>query len=272
MKTHVAIALSLLLLSCGQNFKVKDQIPSDPPTLEARVEEIKKAYLVKELDFSSTEGLLNGTTVLDGVATLTNPHDEAQYINTGVSISDYSSSTISVWFKTNEPQKVQHLFWQGYAGANGWGNGSYNAAYSEFHITLNHSSDTSGTIISAFLGYNEQAVAPNDLPVCFPKIWGQPGLTGPTVVLDTNWHHMIVTIKRVAAHMEVTTFYDGEKLQTGVGSQMDTTAWGSSLIVGKPGSNNTRNFTGQLKDLIILKAAVTEEEAAYIYKLGALKQ
>lgn len=120
MKKYISCLLVLIMtLGCGEQFEAISAIPNDPPIprvlteleiLEQSVQLLKDQHLVKEMNFDSADGLVNGASVLDGEVTLENPSNNDQYVDTGVSIKDLEEATLSVWIKTEDPAKVQKIF------------------------------------------------------------------------------------------------------------------------------------------------------------------
>ena len=273
MKHLSYCVLSALILSaCGPGFKPNSiHIPTDLEAMQLQMDQLTRTSLVKEMKFDSTKGLMNSPLLLQNEVVLSNPNNEDQYVDTGMSIQNYAQSTISVWFKANDVTKIEHIFWQGVTTQNGWGSGSNTPNESELNVTLNHWSMVNGSVIAVFLGYNEQALLPDLLPVSFPTAWNQTthhsGLIGNLTTLDTSWHNLVVTIDNRSTEIEIQTYYDGNLLNSGTGKQTDISHWNSTLRLGRAGQDHFRNFDGKLKEFMMFDKVLSKDDVSLIYKL-----
>lgn len=281
MRKSLTFLTLLILAGCAQEYKfTSTTIPALPESevLALRFQEIKRESLVKEIDFETTTGVLGGATVSNKEVHLANPTNQNQYVDTGVSVKNTPQSTVSLWFKTSDIHKVQFILWQGQAGQNGWGCGYYpgTAVCSEFHVGLNYTSDTTGTILHTFLGVNEQARNSDPRPLSYPVTWNlstdTPQVTGRRVTLDLNWHHLAVTVEQRGSLVETRTYLDGTLLESGVGYQVDISNWNSSMFLGRPGANNSRNFSGSLKSFAAFNKVLSDQDILTIYKIQKLEQ
>lgn len=280
---NIYLLLTLLVLGCGQKFDVSSQNstltkepamvqPEEPEKTDLqKLNELKEVSLVKEINFNDQSFLKNGANAQNGICSLTNPNNENQYVDTETSVKNLSESTISLWFKTENPTKIQHLLWEGVSTENGWGGGADNIAKSEFNLSLNHWNDLRGFVISTFLGYNESSVSPNPLAVMFPvtrnTTSGLFETTGSTTTLDTNWHQINVSIKKTENLVSIKTYIDGNLLEEGSGTQTNISNWNSNLYIGKSGVNGFRNFNGQVKNFLLFNKNLTNEEISLIYSV-----
>lgn len=238
-------------------------------TLNAQIYDLKQRSLISENLFDSNDGLNNGASVLNNELILDNSANQNQFFDTQISVKDLDSFSLSVWFKTNDPNKIQMIFWQGQNGQNGWGAGSNNVSASEFHIGLNHWNNTLGESVSTFYGYNESALSPASLPVAFPiklnPTSGAFDLVGQRFTIDSDYHHLVVTVSKTPTEVLVKTYLDGILLDQGVGGQVDNSAWNSNLLIGKPGVNNQRQFFGKLSKFMSFNKELSANEVSLIF-------
>lgn len=275
----LCIILSIFLTAGCNPYKSGSEISSSrsiapveltpKEVLDQQLYQLKQIYSISENNFDTSSGLINEASILNNELILDNPSNQNQHLDTLISVKDLSKYSLSIWFKTNDPNKVQMIFWQGKNDQNGWGAGADNINFSEFHVGLNHWNNTLAESISAFYGYNESALAPSAVPTGFPisrnPTTGTFDLLGNPYQIDTNYHHLIITVNKTASLVEMKTYIDGVLQNQGVGAQLDNSMWNSNLLVGKSGADGQRNFTGKLSKFLALNKVLTPEEVNLIY-------
>lgn len=272
------ILILFLFLSACNPYQSNSEITSravveitPQEVLENKFNQLKSTSLIKENNFSTTEGLNNGASVLDNELVLENPSNQNQYLDTGISVKDLNQYSLSLWFKTNDISKVQILLWQGVNTQNGWGSGTNDINSAELNVGLNHWNNTFGNAVSVFYGYNESAVSPSLVPVSFPmklnQTSGQFEMLGNPFLFTSNYHHLVVTVEKTGSEIKIKTYVDGAFIEEGVGSQIDNSKWNRNLFIGKAGVDSQRNFSGRVKNFLSFDKILTLEDVNVIYNI-----
>jgi hypothetical protein len=270
------IILSMFLLSACNPYKGDSEIENRfTPTVDSITElnnqflQLKNESLIKENDFSTTEGLMNGASIYENELILDNTLNLNQHLDTGVNLKDLNSYSLSVWFKTLDVNRIQMVFWQGVSSQNGWGNGSDNPAFSELNLALNHWNNTLGNSINAFYGYNEGSLitAPVSFPMRLNTVSSTYDMLGNPFIITNNYTHLVITVSKTSTDITIKVYANGDLIDEGVGAQIDSSQWNSNLLLGKAGANGQRNFYGSMKKFLSFNKALTDEEVSLIYQI-----
>ena len=285
---YLLLAISFILFGCGEAYKLPESGNSDTTETTTQVnhqqvvEDLKNSVLSAEDMFSSLDashvnsnGSSLGSDSTGDFLNLNQGGETDQYVQTSEDLNTSDQITLSIWFKTSDPYAIQTLLWQGVGDQNGWGAGVQDPTKCEFNITLNHWSDSSGQALSVFYGYDESpdtSASTTDLqPVGFPISKeadnGPFSFSGPAVVLNYDWNHVAVVMNKGPTSVEISLYYNGEFIQSQVGTQVDTSQWDTNFRIGRPGTN-TRKFTGQVSNFFVFDTLLSASEIESIYQFG----
>ena len=280
MKKLILFILMGSILGCG---KIDADLPGpdeDPEVIKLLVEELEEeANIIESFNEGlppEGEGFNIGDLIVEpeGFTSLAfNGVD--QYLEFDEDLRDYNNYSLSIWFKTNDPNSIQTVFWQGVGDQNGWGAGQHNPAKAEMNVTLNHWSNTDAEVLSVFYGYNESAdnsegsgeLLPLSYPVTRNASDGSFSLTGFSTPITTDWHHLVVIISKNGSQVQAQSYLDGILVGTGTGTQVDNSLWNPQFRVGRPGADQ-RYFSGKLAKFMFFSKELSFEEVQALYEDG----
>ena len=286
---YLLIVISLTLFGCGEGYKTpgSNSTPDsneETPVINHQqvVEDLKDSSMTDEdmfsaltADYINSNGSSMGSDEDGTFLNLNQGGETEQYVQTTRDLNSSDQITISIWFKTTDPYSIQTLLWQGVSDQNGWGAGSPDPTKCEFNITLNHWSDSSGQALSVFYGYDESPdtssssveLQPVGFPVAKEAENGPFSFSGVPVVLNYDWNHVAVVMDKNPTSVEISLYYNGQFVQSQIGTQVDTTQWDSNFRIGRPGAN-TRKFSGQVSNFFVFDTLLSASEIESIYQYG----
>lgn len=125
-----------------------------------------------------------------------------------------------------------------------------------------------GSVYNALFGLNDIVSDGFGFGVCFDSTEHLTFIsTGQSTEYQTafplnQWNHLVA----VKSSTDLTIYLNGTSVLSTAKTFTTQTAISSTFYIGKDGSSNNRNFTGDLSDLRIYATALSSDDVSYLYK------
>lgn len=179
-----------------------------------------------------TNGIIGKGRYFNGVDT---------YIQTPDSSLKFANEfTVSAWFKVENSTKASHIFWEGNASCNGWGDQDMPESH-EMHMSISQIGAVTYNDVASYIfnyGYNPESHGPTNVVVEVP-LYGV-----------NQWHLGSVVMRNASTQPEASFYLDGVLQGVSKGAQAGRSNWNTALRLGRPGTNE-RYFKGTIDEFTI---------------------